>query len=373
MDSGTAPPRRHHLLIGGTGRAGTSFLVRYLTALGLDTTLARQGEAAFWDEAAHAGLEEPPALAPETWPYVVKTPWAYQFIAQLLADGSVALDAVILPVRPLHEAAASRVILELRDMHAAQPWLVDHDRTPRERGLTAGGCIMSLEPLDQARLLAVAFHDLIEMLVRADVPVILLAFPRLAEDADYLFGRLAPLLPGISPERAREVHARLADPAKIRVGRELLALAGGGGGGAPGTEAVADFPALDAIALRRELGRVRSALADATARADHARMAADHARAEADQLRDQLQQLLRRNEALAEAEREADRLYAELNRLAADHHAVLGSLSWRATAPVRRLMARAPAGLRRRLRRLAGFVAPPLCTPRPDDQDGPTP
>ena len=35
-------PERH-LIIAGTGRAGTSFLVRYLTELGLDTTLARQG------------------------------------------------------------------------------------------------------------------------------------------------------------------------------------------------------------------------------------------------------------------------------------------------------------------------------------------
>jgi hypothetical protein len=33
-------PRRH-LLIAGTGRAGTSFLVRYLSALGLETEIDR--------------------------------------------------------------------------------------------------------------------------------------------------------------------------------------------------------------------------------------------------------------------------------------------------------------------------------------------
>ena len=43
-----------HLFIAGTGRAGTSFLVRYLTALGLDTRLTRHGEEG-WDEEAHAG------------------------------------------------------------------------------------------------------------------------------------------------------------------------------------------------------------------------------------------------------------------------------------------------------------------------------
>ena len=39
------PVRRRHLLIAGTGRAGTSFLVRYLAELGLDTHLGRHRES----------------------------------------------------------------------------------------------------------------------------------------------------------------------------------------------------------------------------------------------------------------------------------------------------------------------------------------
>jgi hypothetical protein len=49
------PSIRRHLLIAGTGRAGTSFLVRYLTELGLDSRLRRYGENAGWDENANAG------------------------------------------------------------------------------------------------------------------------------------------------------------------------------------------------------------------------------------------------------------------------------------------------------------------------------
>jgi hypothetical protein len=64
-----------HLIIAGTGRAGTSFLVRYLTELGLDTTLARNGERAGWDAEANAGLENLLVWG-EKLPYVVKSPWA---------------------------------------------------------------------------------------------------------------------------------------------------------------------------------------------------------------------------------------------------------------------------------------------------------
>jgi hypothetical protein len=299
------PAKRRHLLISGTGRSGTSFLVRYLTGLGLDTTLARQGEGAAWDPNANAGLEELPVADAANWPYVVKTPWLHALIDQLLADPVIAIDAVIVPMRPLAEVAASRVILELRALHAAHPWLASNERPWAEGWATAGGCLMPLEPLDQARLLAVGFFQLVERLVRAEIPVVFLAFPRLAADPDYLFARLAALLPGIATDRAREVHARLADPALVRVGDELRPVPMGDGPAMP------DLATLDGIALRRELVRIRGQLAAAEARATAAG--------------EQARELADRNRALAD----------EISRTGAAHRAVLGSYSWRITAPLR--------------------------------------
>ena len=37
-------------------------------------------------------------------PYVVKSPWSYQFIRELLARPDIKLDGVLLPVRELTEA-----------------------------------------------------------------------------------------------------------------------------------------------------------------------------------------------------------------------------------------------------------------------------
>ena len=57
-------------------------------------------------------------------------------------------------------------------------------------GTTAGGTVYSLNPLDQARILAVQFQRLVQQLVEAEVPTtVFLAFPRLVEDWGLLCSR----------------------------------------------------------------------------------------------------------------------------------------------------------------------------------------
>lgn len=210
-----------HLLIAGTGRTGTSFLVRYLTRLGLDTTLSRHGPDAIWDETANAGLETLPS-DDAGLPYVVKSPWTYQVIHQVLSEGKLQFDAVILPMRDLTEAAASRTIIETQSLHNSLDWMGNLNRTWEHFGHTPGGVVYSLSPVDQARLLAVGFHQLLDALVQADIPVVLLSFPRLVQDADYLFSKLAPVLPSpVPPEVARTAHRDTAHPDKVRVTAEL--------------------------------------------------------------------------------------------------------------------------------------------------------
>jgi hypothetical protein len=83
--SNPAQNPERHLVIAGTGRAGTSFLVRYLTELGLDTTLTRKGDAAGWDADANAGLENL-LVSGNNLPYVVKSPWIGEYIEQILKE-----------------------------------------------------------------------------------------------------------------------------------------------------------------------------------------------------------------------------------------------------------------------------------------------
>jgi hypothetical protein len=239
-------------------------LVRYLAGLGLETKLASMACEDAWDETANAGLEHLPLATPEDLPYVIKSPWTYQYIEQLLATPEIELDAVVIPLRDLTEAAASRCVLELRNMHSIHPWMSEMEQTWEDFAHTPGGVVYSLNPVDEARLLAVGLHRLLDQLVKADIPVILLSFPRLIEDADYLFRKLSPILSQeISAEDARLAHAETADMAKVRVGGELKDATIPGGRlniRGPG------HAQLDRVALARLLAETRKQVEETEAR-----------------------------------------------------------------------------------------------------------
>jgi hypothetical protein len=247
---------RRHLLIAGTGRAGTSALVQYLNGLGLETHLSRPGGSADWHDMAQAGFEDMPlCTSGDELPYVIKLPWAYQIIDQILSNPKMRLDAVLIPTRELVEAAASRSIVQLQGMSRTNEWLSEVASPWEHWATTPGGAIFSVSPIDQARLLAVGFHHLIERLVRADVPVVLLSFARLVSDSDYLFAKLRNFLPGeISLDRAREVHAATFSFELVRTGLELGRDANAGSEPSGFTES--GIGALNEIALKREVKRL---------------------------------------------------------------------------------------------------------------------
>ena len=260
----------NHLIIAGTGRAGTSFLVRYLTELGLDTTLARQGDRAGWDVEANAGLENL-LVSGDNLPYVIKSPWISEYIDQILNEKRFKIDAFIVPVRDLVEAATSRVILEQRAIHQHNPWMADRlDKTWETYGHTAGGLVYSLNPLDQARLLAIQFHRLVLRASEAGVPLVFPVFPRIATDWEYLHKCLRPILkPEITEDVARAAHARVANAAKVRVTSELCKDAPSNVIYRREPRPGPHYPSpieVDNIALRREISRLRQDQAWATDR-----------------------------------------------------------------------------------------------------------
>jgi hypothetical protein len=253
---------RHHLLIAGTGRAGTSVLVRILTACGFDTELSRNA-GAFWDDTASAGLETIPLL-PGEHPYVVKSPWSFQFVRQLLNDPTVRLDHVLVPVRSLGEATASRIVLDVQQLYRNQPALLDLEEDWTANTSTPGGVIYSLEPLDVARFLAHSFHLLIEVLVERDIPVHLLAFPRFCTDLDYLLRVLAPVLPGgVDQATLKERIAPVIKLDKIRMAQEMAEARVNADGiveaGCP------DLSSLHGVSLKREVKRLLVELAGTSA------------------------------------------------------------------------------------------------------------
>jgi len=313
----------NHVVIAGTGRAGTSFLVQYFDACGLETHLTSNPTAQL-DENANAGLEDLPLPGYHNSPYVMKSPWLYEIVDKLVERDDITLDAVIIPIRDIVEAATSRVVLEMRarygdenlDFNVAQwsTW-----------ARTAGGVVYSLNPLDQARVLAMGFHETVRTLVQKDVPIIFLDFPRLVNDGEYLWAKLSPILRDrINREAAIAAHAKLALPSKVRVGEELGSFQGKPS--ARGEKPIV-FPAhdeLDRLSILRELTRVREKANQLSTTSTREKNRADHLFSELTQLRSEISnlqvQLSQANEALRQVQLDAETAVSALEeRLKKDH------------------------------------------------------
>jgi len=171
---------KHYAVITGTGRAGTTLLVRVLTRAGVDTGYA--ADAIEIDRIAHAGLEVDIRTLPER--YVVKSPWLAVYVEEVLANPAIVLDHAIICVRDLYSAAESR-----RRVQSHYP---DPSAKP------PGGLWKTDDPAKQEAVLAGLFYDLVFHLSRHDIPITYLHFPRFAEDGAYLTEKLAPLFPRIS-------------------------------------------------------------------------------------------------------------------------------------------------------------------------------
>ena len=212
--------KKHHLIISGTGRAGTSLLVKFLSACGLESQLTEDKNNVYWNCDAKAGIENN-ILLDENLPYVLKAPWHDMSITQFFATRDIIIDAALLPVRDIVKVASSRVVLELRDRYERLPKLLNMPRVDAF-GYTAGGCIYSLNPIDQAKEAALGFHQLILELVEHEIPIIFLEFPRFANDFEYLHKNISFLLPPeISKKDAENTFSSLIEQDALRMEKEM--------------------------------------------------------------------------------------------------------------------------------------------------------
>ncbi len=199
----------HNVIITGTGRAGTTFLVRLLTELGLDTGYTHQNWPRNYFTHCEAGLEHD--LAEPDAPYIVKNPALCETLEFILAEGRVVVDHAFIPIRDLDAVAFSRI------------------RIGGANENVPGGLLKNSDPSLQKAVLAEMFHRLLHTIIARDIPHTFLLFPRFAHDADYAYARLRPILGHIPIETFREAFARVSNPALIHdFSRPEIRLAGVG-------------------------------------------------------------------------------------------------------------------------------------------------
>lgn len=207
------PP--HKVVITGTGRAGTTFLVQLLTELGFDTGFTPDEARRRVDARCQAGLEHQlrmprgrPTMRdwwrqpkhtvlnlvrePPEGPYIIKNPALCDNLGPALADNRLVIDHAYIPLRELEASALSRVRVGGKD------------------GSVPGGLWKTSDPAAQKAVLAEMFFNLVHTLTRYEVPHTFLLFPRLVEDWTYTYEKLAFLVGGVEPERFRSAFGSLA-------------------------------------------------------------------------------------------------------------------------------------------------------------------
>jgi hypothetical protein len=170
------------VIITGTGRAGTTFLVQLLTELGMDTGFHNSQEGLF--ENCHAGMETD--LRQENAPYIVKSPWICDYLEDVLRMEMVHIDHAIIPMRDLFSAAESRRLVSAKSPDGNLPNIVP------------GGLWDADDPQEQESKLAIKYFKLIYVLVEYNVPTSFLIFPKFISEPIYLYSKLWFLLRNLS-------------------------------------------------------------------------------------------------------------------------------------------------------------------------------
>lgn len=197
---------RHHVVITGTGRSGTSFLVQLLTRLGLDTGFSVEELDGKLDAIGRAGLES--NIRDEHAAYVVKSPNISNYIEEILENPQIKLDLVIIPVRDITEAANSRVKVS-KDNLSNKGLFGQIFGSKRGH---AGGMMKTSDPEKQQFVLLKSLSHLLVECAKHDQPIALIHYPRLMDDASYLYSKLQPILGGITEEVFAAAHKQTLKP-----------------------------------------------------------------------------------------------------------------------------------------------------------------
>lgn len=184
---------RSHIVITGTGRAGTTFLVQLLTNLGLETGFTRQNMVLF--EYARAGLEHD--VRTESAPYIVKDPSFCDYVEEVLQRDDIQIEHVFVPMRDLHAAAESRrYVLETTPSDTSfasslRAWM--RFRSAKKR-VIPGGLWHTHNEDEQESILLHEIYKLALALSCTSIPLTLLHYPKSTKDSTYLYEKLKPIL-----------------------------------------------------------------------------------------------------------------------------------------------------------------------------------
>lgn len=205
--------RGGHIVICGTGRAGTTLLVRILRNSGLDTGFSEDDISELREHYSNAGLETKALKKARVarLPDVIKNPKFFEYAGEGLSEGWLHVDRMIIPIRDIDEVLASRKRVTQRTF-----W--EYFTRKGLRGGFVGG---PQNIFNQRAVMLNHFFRNVHLAVEYQIPITFLSFPRFVSDEEYFIRTLGPPLRadrGIEDDALRRAHQAEADPSLVRTG-----------------------------------------------------------------------------------------------------------------------------------------------------------
>ena len=201
------------IAIAGPGRSGTTLLAKLFGGWGFSVPNHENN----WNDTANAGLES--RLNIDSPFEVDKDPWTYQYLETLSEEQISKYSVLIVPLRDLKQAATSRSVL---DRASRKDDGTQHYWSWSDWGTIPGGGIYSASVEEQQRILTLGLWRLLDAAVSKGMKVLVLGFPKFAEDFEYLWGQISPYIEErITKDEAREVFNSIIDYSKIKTSKGI--------------------------------------------------------------------------------------------------------------------------------------------------------
>lgn len=163
------------ILVTGTGRCGTTFLMRLFTLLNLNTGIKPDQINKHIFDQCNSGME----LNLNSDVYIIKSPTFTRDIKNLIEKRKWEIDFVVVPIRNYKEAAKSR----------------EHFKGK------AGGLVWGAKDYEsQMQEFYKSMSILIQDVTKYDLKTIFLDFEKMTNDRKYVYEKLSPILKSINFE-----------------------------------------------------------------------------------------------------------------------------------------------------------------------------
>lgn len=156
------------ILVSGTGRCGTTFLIKLFSFLEFNTGFNRNNYKQFIFSNCNSGMERDYT---DNY-YILKSPGFIENIEKIIKNQSIKVKTMIIPIRNFDEAALSRV----------------------KNGNNAGGLWCATDTDSQLHHYNKIMSKYVYFMTKYEINTIFLDFEKMVNDSTYLFNKLETIL-----------------------------------------------------------------------------------------------------------------------------------------------------------------------------------